>query len=139
EHVTQTNRLLHSKNISLAESEARATELIARLRQQLHDTKKLTRLLGSLEDVTARLRSSRRWKLANPIVSLRNKFLRGGEPVGYDHLDKVVAEYQRWRSARPELDDLDEQIQELHSQASLRSSTTLSTASAATLPFAEAS
>src|SRR5207249_759199 len=76
---------------------------------------------------------------ANPIVSLRNKFLRGGEPVGYDHLDKVVAEYQRWRSARPELDDLDEQIQELHSQASLRSSTTLSTASAATLPFAEAS
>src|ERR1700730_13603526 len=97
ERVTQTNRLLHSKSISLAESEARVTELMARLRRQLHDAKKLTRLLGSLEDVAARLRSSRRWKLANPIVSLRNKFLRGGGPVGYGHLDKVVAAYQRWR------------------------------------------
>ena len=124
ERVTQANRLLHSKSISLAESEARITELMARLRQQLHDAKKLTRLLGSLEDVTARLRSSRRWKLANPIVSLRNKFLRGGEPVGYDHLDKVVAAYQLWRSAHPELEDLDEQIQQLHRQAGLKSSRT---------------
>ena len=126
ERVTQTNRLLHSKSISLAESEARVTELTTRLRQQLHDAKKLTRLLGSLEDVTARLRSSRRWKLANPIVSLRNKFLRGGEPVGYDHLDKVVAAYQLWRSAHPELEDLDEQIQQLHRQAGLKSSRTSS-------------
>ena len=124
ERFAQANRLLHSKSISLAESEARITELMARLRQQLHDAKKLTRLLGSLEDVTARLRSSRRWKLANPIVSLRNKFLRGGEPVGYDHLDKVVAAYQLWRSAHPELEDLDEQIQQLHRQAGLKSSRT---------------
>jgi GT2 family glycosyltransferase len=138
ERVAQTNRLLHSKSISLAESEARITELTARLRQQLHDAKKLTRLLGSLEDVTARLRSSRRWKLANPIVSLRNKFLRGGEPVGYDHLDKVLVAYQRWRSAHPELEDLDEQIQQLHRQASLKSSRTELTTSAATLPSAEA-
>src|SRR6202011_5369776 len=137
EGVTQANRLLHSKNISLAESEARVTELTTRLRQQLHDAKKLTRLLGSLEDVTARLRSSRRWKLANPIVSLRNKFLRGGEPVGYDHLDKLVAAYQRWRSAHPELEDLDEQIQQLHRQASLKSSRAEFTTSAATLPSAE--
>ena len=137
ERVTQTNRLLHSKSISLAESEARVTELMARLRRQLHDAKKLTRLLGSLEDVTARLRSSRRWKLANPIVSLRNKFLRGGEPVGYDHLDKVVAAYQQWRSAHPELEDLDEQIQQLHRQASLKSSRAEFTTSAATLPSAE--
>jgi GT2 family glycosyltransferase/predicted nucleic acid-binding Zn-ribbon protein len=125
ERFAQANRLLHSKSISLAESEARITDLMARLRQQLHDAKRLTRLLGSLEDVTARLRSSRRWKLANPIVSLRNKFLRGGEPVGYDHLDKVVAAYQLWRSAHPELEDLDEQIQQLHRQAGLKSSRTL--------------
>ncbi len=137
ERVTQASRLLHTKSISLAESEARVTELMARLRQQLHDAKKLTRLLGSLEDVTARLRSSRRWKLANPIVSLRNKFLRGGEPVGYDHLDKVVAAYQRWRSAHPELDALDEQIRQLHRQAGLKDSRTKFTTNAATLPFAE--
>src|SRR5438552_6578491 len=137
ERVTQANRLLHSKSISLAESEARVTELMARLRQQLHDAKKLTRLLGSLEDVTARLRSSRRWKLANPIVSLRNKFLRGSEPIGYDHLDKVVAAYQRWRSAHPELDDLDEQIQQLHRQAGLKDSRMKVATNAATLPFAE--
>jgi GT2 family glycosyltransferase len=137
ERVTQTNRLLHSTSISLAESEARVVELTARLRRQLHDAKKLISLLGSLEDVTARLRSSRRWKLANPIVSLRNKFLRGGEPVGYDHLDKVVTAYQRWRSAHPELEDLDEQIQQLHRQASLKSSRAEFTTSAATPPSAE--
>ena len=106
----QANQLLHAKSISLAESEARATELTARLRQKLHDLKKLTRLLGSLEDVAMRLRSSRRWKLANPMVSLRSKFLRGSEPAGYDHLDKVVAAYRRWRIAHPELDDLDDRF-----------------------------
>jgi len=137
ERFAQTNRLLHSKSISLAESEARVTELTAKLRQQLHDAKKLTRLLGSLEDVAARLRSSRRWKLANPIVSLRNKFLRGGEPVGYDHLDKVVAAYQGWRSVHPELENLDEQIQQLHRQAGLKSSRAELTTSAATLSSAE--
>src|ERR1700682_5887412 len=138
EGVTQANRLLHSKSISLAESEAQVTELTARLRQQLHAAKKLTRLLGNLEDVTARLRASRRWKLANPIVTLRNKLLRGGEPVGYDHLDKVVAAYRQWRSAHPELDDLDEQIQQLR-RAALKGSRTESAASAAMLPFPEVS
>ena len=120
EYFAQTNQLLHAKSISLGESEARATELTARLRQKLHGLKKLTRLLGSLEDVAMRLRSSRRWKLANPIVSLRSRFLRGSEPAGYDHLDKVVAAYRRWRIAHPELDDLDEQIQQLHHQAALK-------------------
>ena len=138
EGVTQANRLLHSKSISLAESEAQVTELTTRLRQQLHAAKKLTRLLGNLEDVTARLRASRRWKLANPIVTLRNKLLRGGEPVGYDHLDKVVAAYRQWRSAHPELDDLDEQIQQLR-RAALKGSRTESAASAAMLPFPEVS
>ena len=135
----QTNQLLHAKSISLAESEARATELTARLRQKLHDLKKLTRLLGTLEDVAMRLRSSRRWKLANPMVSLRNKFLRGSGPVGYDHLDKLVAAYRRWRIAHPELDDLDEQIQRLYRQAALKDSTTELPTSAETLPSAEVS
>ena len=123
----------------MAESEARATELTARLRQKLHELKKLTRLLGSLEDVAMRLRSSRRWKLANPMVSLRSKFLRGSEPAGYDHLDKMVAAYRRWRIAHPELDDLDEQIQRLHRQAALKDSTTELPTSAGTLPSAEVS
>ncbi len=139
EHFVQTNQLLHAKSISLAESEARATELTARLRQKLHDLKKLTRLLGTLEDVAMRLRSSRRWKLANPMVSLRSKFLRGSGPAGYDHLDKVVAAYRRWRIAHPELDDLDEQIQRLYRQAALKDSTTELPTSAETLPSAEVS
>ena len=113
--------------------------LTARLRQKLHELKKLTRLLGSLEDVAMRLRSSRRWKLANPMVSLRSKFLRGSEPAGYDHLDKMVAAYRRWRIAHPELDDLDEQIQRLHRQAALKDSTTELPTSAGTLPSAEVS
>ena len=125
--------------LSLGESQARATELTARLRQKLHELKKLTRLLGSLEDVAMRLRSSRRWKLANPMVSLRSKFLRGSEPAGYDHLDKMVAAYRRWRIAHPELDDLDEQIQRLHRQAALKDSTTELPTSAGTLPPAEVS
>ena len=139
EHFVQTNQLLHAKSISLAEGEARATELTARLRQKLHDLKKLTRLLGSLEEVAMRLRSSRRWKLANPMVSLRSKFLRRSEPAGYDHLDKVVAAYRRWRIAHPEVDDLDEQIQRLHRQAALKDSTTELPTSAETLPPAEVS
>src|SRR5207253_10435258 len=73
-----------------------------------------------------------------PIVSLRNKFLRGGAPAGYDHLDKVVAAYRQWRSAHPELDDLDEQIQQLR-RAALKGSRTESAASAAMLPFPEVS
>jgi O-antigen biosynthesis protein len=137
ERLTQTNLLLHSRSISLAETEARANELRTRFRQKLHDLKKLVRMLESVEDVAMRLRSSRRWKLANPIASLRNTISRNSEPVGYDHLDKVVAAYQRWRKAHPDMDDLAEQIQQLHRQADLKDSRAEIRATAAALSFRE--
>src|SRR6266566_432849 len=57
--------LLHDKSVSLAEQEQRVIELTDRLRKQLWSTRKLSRLLDDTEKAAARLRSSRRWKLAN--------------------------------------------------------------------------
>src|SRR5207249_3300614 len=65
DRVTQINHLLHNKSISLAEHEARVLELTTRLRKQLWDTRRLSHLLDDTEKAAARLRSSRRWKLAN--------------------------------------------------------------------------
>src|SRR4029077_10767831 len=72
-----------------------------------------------------------------PIANLRNKISRKSEPVGYEHLDKVVAAFQRWRKVHPDLDDLDEQIQQLHRRADLKDSRAEIRSSAAPALFLE--
>ena len=114
ERFTQINELLRQKSISLAESTARGEELVGRLRRQLHATRRLLRLLDDFEDATARLRASRRWKIANPFAALKAKFSRT-QVAGYGHLEKIVADYSQWRLSHPETAEIDEAIQQLAS------------------------
>ncbi len=113
ERFARINQELHAKAISLAGNEARVRELTERLRAQLSATKKLSYLLVDVEEAAARLRSSRRWKLANPVAALRAVSTHDSGFLGYGHLDKIVFAYRRWRKTRPEMDKLDDQIEGL--------------------------
>ena len=78
-------------------------ELTDRLRRQLWDTRRLSRLLDDAENAAARLRSSRRWKLANPGTAIQAKLFPGKVSLGYGHLEKIVAAYSQWRASHPEI------------------------------------
>jgi len=113
EQFAQINRVLQDRNIALSEREQRIMELKERLRKQLGATRKLSRFLADVDSAAARLRSSRRWKLANPGAAIKSKLAHGKKPVGYGHLEKIIASYEQWRKAHPEVSDIDEQIQTL--------------------------
>ena len=104
---------LRATAINLAENEERVRELTERLRAQLSATRKLSRLFVNVEEASARLRSSRRWQIANPMAALRAKLSHDGGSVGYGHLDKIVSSYHRWHAAHPETDGIEDQIQAL--------------------------
>jgi len=106
----QTNRLLHSRSISLAEHERRVFELTNRLRAQLWSTRKLSHLLEDVDKASARLRSSRRWKLANPLTAIEAKLHPAKVSIGYGHLERIVAKYLQWREAHPEIEKIDDEI-----------------------------
>ena len=108
----QTNQLLQTLSIRLAETETRNTSLTDRLRKQLLELKKLLRLFDQVDAAADRLRRSRRWKLANPFMALRAA-LTGRPPEGFGHLDKNVEKYRAWRSAHPETASLEDEIQAL--------------------------
>ena len=115
--IVEVNQLLRAKSVSLAESEARGDDLRSRLRQQLKVTKRLSRLLDETGDAAARLRSSVRWQLLNPITALKAKFSHEHGSLGYGYLEKIVATYQKWRGAHPEVAAIDDEIQTLISDA----------------------
>ena len=118
-HLEQTNELLRDRSISLAESEAQRDELRNRLRKQLQATKKLARLLDESEDAAARLRSSARWQIANPVAALKAKLSpsQSRRLLGYGHLEKVISAYQKWQTVHPEVATIDDEIQSLISGA----------------------
>ena len=97
----------------LAEQEQRGVELTDRLRKQLWSVRKLSRLLDDAEKAAARLRSSRRWKLANPKTAIEAKLFPGKVSMGYGHLEKIVAAYSEWRASHPEIAKIEEQISAL--------------------------
>ncbi len=113
DRITQINRLLHSRSVSLAEYERHIIDLTDRLRKQLWDTRRLSRLLDDAENAAARLRSSRRWKLANPGAAIQAKLFPGKVSVGYGHLEKIVAAYSKWRASHPEIAKIEEEIKRL--------------------------
>jgi GT2 family glycosyltransferase len=113
DRYAQINRLLHSRSVSLAEHERYIIELTDRLRKQLWDTRRLSRLLDDAENAAARLRSSRRWKLANPGAAIHAKLFPGKVSVGYGHLEKIVAAYSKWRASHPEIAKIDDEIKAL--------------------------
>jgi GT2 family glycosyltransferase/glycosyltransferase involved in cell wall biosynthesis len=113
DRITETNRLLHEKGISLAEQERRVTELTDRLRKQLWDKRRLSHLLDDAEKAAARLRSSRRWKLANPWRAIQAQLFGGKVLTGYGHIEKIVAAYSQWRASHPEIARIEDEIKAL--------------------------
>ena len=82
---------------------------VARLCKQLHDARKLSRLLDNVESVGERLAHSRRWKLANVGPLMKAKLSGGKTSIGYDPLDKIIAAYSQWRASHPAVWKLDEE------------------------------
>jgi GT2 family glycosyltransferase/glycosyltransferase involved in cell wall biosynthesis len=120
-HLKHINQLLRDKSVSLAESEARGDELKNRLRQQLKATQKLSRLLDEADHAAARLRSSARWLIANPVAALKAKLFpqQSRNLLGYGHLEKIVSAYKDWRGSHPEVAVVDDEIQTLISGTGL--------------------
>jgi GT2 family glycosyltransferase len=110
ERILQMNGLLHQRSVNLAEDERYIVELTDRLRKQLQNTRRLSRLLEDTEDAARKLRTSRRWKLANPGATLKAKLSHGKASSGYGHLEKIVAAYGKWRTEHPELAKIDDEI-----------------------------
>jgi GT2 family glycosyltransferase/glycosyltransferase involved in cell wall biosynthesis len=117
DRVMEINQLLHARSISLAESEARGDDLRNRLRQQLKATRRLSRLLDEADHAAARLRSSVRWQVANPVAALKAKLSPSHGSLGYGHLERIVSAYQKWRTTHPEVTAIDDQIRALISGA----------------------
>ncbi len=96
-----------------AEHERGIAKLTKRLREQLWNTRALSRLLDNVENAAARLRSSRRWNLANPATAIKAKLFPNKVSLGYGYLEKIVASYLQWRTSHPEIAKIDDQIKML--------------------------
>ena len=106
----EMNGLLHQRSVNLAEDEKYIAELTDRLRKQLHNTRRLSRLLDDTDDAARKLRTSRRWQLANPGATLKAKLAHRKAPAGYGHLERIVAAYSKWRKEHPEIKKIDDEI-----------------------------
>jgi GT2 family glycosyltransferase len=115
DRVIQINELLHSRSISLAQSETWAHELQNRLRRQLQATKRLSRILDDTSNAATRLRSSLRWQIGNPIAAMKAKLSpkKSKHLLGYGHLEKAVSSYEKWRRDHPEIAAIDDEIRAL--------------------------
>ena len=115
DRIVQINELLRARSISLAENESRARELQNRLRKQLQATKRLSRILDDASNAAARLRSSLRWQIANPVAALKAKISpeKSKHLLGYGHLEKAISSYEKWRVTHSEITAIDDEIQSL--------------------------
>jgi len=110
QRIMEMNSLLHQRSVNLAEDEKYIAELTDRLRKQLHNTRRLSRLLDDADSAARKLRTSRRWQLANPGATLKAKLSHGKAPAGYGHLEKIAAAYSKWRKEHPEIKQIDDEI-----------------------------
>src|SRR6476646_7500646 len=110
QRIVEMNALLHQRSVNLAEDEKYIGELTDRLRKQLHNTRRLSRLLDDTDAAARKLRTSRRWQLANPGATLKAKLAGKKAPGGYGHLEKIVAAYSKWRKEHPEIKKIDDEI-----------------------------
>jgi hypothetical protein len=71
--------------------------------------------LDEADQAAARLRSSTRWQLANPVAALKTKLSPAWarDLLGYGHLEKIISTYEKWLAAHPEVAAIDDQIQAL--------------------------
>ena len=110
QRIMEMNALLHQRSVNLAEDEKYIGELTDRLRKQLHNTRRLSRLLDDTDDAASKLRTSRRWQLANPGATLKAKLARKNAPAGFGHLERIVVAYSKWRKEHPEIKKIDDEI-----------------------------
>ena len=110
QRIMEMNALLHQRSVNLAEDEKYIGELTDRLRKQLHNTRRLSRLLDDTDEAARKLRTSRRWQLANPGATLKAKLAHRKVPAGFGHLEKIVAAYSKWRKEHPEFKKIDDEI-----------------------------
>src|SRR5262249_8833912 len=110
QRVMEMNILLHQRSVNLAEDEKYIGQLTERLRKQLQNTRRLSRLLQETEDAARKLRTSRRWQFANPGATLKAKLSHRKTAPGYGHLEKVVGAYSKWRREHPEIKNIDDEI-----------------------------
>src|SRR5215211_483240 len=110
QRIMEMNALLHQRSVNIAEDERYIGELTDRLRKQLQNTRRLSRLLDDTEDAARKLRTSRRWKLANPGAALKAKLSHGKISPGYGHLEKIAGAYSKWRKEHPEIKQIDDEI-----------------------------
>ena len=110
QRIMEMNDLLHQRSVNLAEDEKYIAELTDRLRKQLHNTRRLSRLLDDTDEAARKLRTSRRWQLANPGATLKAKLAHKNAPAGFGHLEKIVAAYSKWRKEHPEIKKIDDEI-----------------------------
>jgi len=96
-----------------AEHDRGIAKLTKRLREQLWNTRALSHLLDNVDNAAARLRSSRRWNLANPVTAIKAKLFPNKVSLGYGYLEKIVASYLQWRTSHPEIAKIDDQIKML--------------------------
>jgi GT2 family glycosyltransferase len=115
DRVMQINELIRTRSISLAESETRAQELQNRLRKQLQATKRLSRIMDDASNAAVRLRSSLRWRIANPVAAIKAKASpkKSKDLLGYGHLEKAISSYEKWRRSHPEMAVIDDEIRAL--------------------------
>jgi GT2 family glycosyltransferase/glycosyltransferase involved in cell wall biosynthesis len=110
QRIVEMNNLLHQRSVNLAEDEKYIGELTARLRKQLHNTRRLSRLLDDTDAAARKLRTSIRWQLANPGATLKAKLAHRKGAPGYGHLERIVAAYSKWRKEHPEIKKIDHEI-----------------------------
>src|SRR6476661_3465012 len=110
QRIIDMNALLHQRSVNLAEDEKYIGELTDRLRKQLHNTRRLSRLLDDTDDAARKLRTSRRWQLANPGATLKAKLAGKKTPAGFGHFERIVAAYSKWRKEHPEIKKIDDEI-----------------------------
>lgn len=110
QRIVEMNDLLHQRSVNLAEDEKYIGELTDRLRKQLYNTRRLSRLLDDTDAAARKLRSSLRWQLANPGATLKAKLGHSKAPTGYGHLERIVASYSKWLKEHPEIKKIDDEI-----------------------------
>jgi hypothetical protein len=89
--------------LQLQEAKERIGEVTRRWKRQNRDARRLAQFLDEAQRAAVRLRSSRRWKLANPGALIRAMLSGTTKIAGYGHLEKILAAYSRWLRSHPEI------------------------------------
>jgi hypothetical protein len=98
----------HVLQLELQDTKQHLAELTRRLEKQTHAARRLAQFLEQARRAAAQLRSSRRWKLANPGALIRAMLSGTTKIAGYGHLEKILSIYSQWRASHPEVAGIEE-------------------------------